>query len=279
MSKLNKNVNNEEKEKRLKTSESETVKEEKEVSDSKAETESVKEENEVFDSNAEKESVKKEKKRFSFFKKKEKESSNSDSDKTKNRIRDRKWFKVIYAIVEFILLLPFRIIYWFFRTVYAMLNGILVVLAIALVAGILLSARVLPMYQEASATAYDKLTNIDASNCRQFSNTVIYDKNKKEIGEINAGDYHYVDIKACSKYVQYGYIATEDKRFQDHIGIDLQSIARAGVSLIKHNGEITQGGSTITQQVIKNNVLSQEQSFSRKLVEVLLAPRLEQMFS
>ena len=279
MSKLNKNVNNEEKEERLKTSESETVKEEKEVSESKAETESVKEENEVFDSKAESEPVKKEKKRFSFFKKKEKESSNSDSDKTKNRIRDRKWFKVIYAIVEFILLLPFRIIYWFFRTVYAMLNGILVVLAIALVAGILLSARVLPMYQEASATAYDKLTNIDASNFRQYSNTVIYDNKGKEIGEINAGDYHYVDIKDCSKYVQYGYIATEDKRFQDHIGIDLQSIARAGVSLIKHNGEITQGGSTITQQVIKNNVLSQEQSFSRKLVEVLLAPRLEQMFS
>ena len=208
------------------------------------------------------------------------ESSKEDiSFDKKNRIRDRKWFKVLYAIIEFILLLPFRIIYWFFRTLYAMLNGILVVLAVCLVVGILLSARVLPMYQEASATAYDKLTNIDASNFRQYSNTVIYDNKGKEIGEINAGDYHYVDIKDCSKYVQYGYIATEDKRFQDHIGIDLQSIARAGISLIRHNGEITQGGSTITQQVIKNNVLSQEQSFSRKLVEVLLAPRVEQMFS
>lgn len=203
----------------------------------------------------------------------------SDNNKEKNRIRDRKWFKILYSIIEFILLLPFRIIYWFFRTFYALLNGILVVLAVCLVAGILLSARVLPMYQEASATAYEKLTNIDASNFRQFSNTVVYDNKGKEIGEINAGDYHYVSINDCSKYVQYGYISTEDKRFPDHIGIDLQSIARAGLSLVKHNGAITQGGSTITQQVIKNNVLSQEQSFSRKLVEVLLAPRVEQMFS
>lgn len=208
------------------------------------------------------------------------QSETTDSEKEDSNTKPKlKWYQVLYKIAEFILLLPYRIIYWFFKGLYACLNVLLIILAVVGVVGILIGARVYPMYQEASATAYDKLTNIDASNFRQFSNTVIYDKNKKEIGEINAGDYHYVKIDDCSKYVQYGYISTEDKRFQEHIGIDLQSIARAGLSLVKHNGEITQGGSTITQQVIKNNVLSQEQSFSRKLVEVLLAPRVEQMFS
>ncbi len=65
----------------------------------------------------------------------------------------------------------------------------------------------------------------------------------------------------------------------EHGGVDLQSILRAGISLISNNGEITQGGSTITQQVIKNNLLTQEQTYTRKLTEVLLAPALEQKYT
>ena len=53
---------------------------------------------------------------------------------------------------------------------------------------------------------------------------------------------------------------------------------RASVALLKNRGEITQGGSTITQQVIKNNLLSQEQTFTRKVAEILLAPTVEQKF-
>lgn len=58
-----------------------------------------------------------------------------------------------------------------------------------------------------------------------------------------------------------------------------QSIIRAALSLWSHDGEITQGGSTITQQVIKNNLLTQKQTYSRKLTEVMLAPALESKFT
>ena len=51
----------------------------------------------------------------------------------------------------------------------------------------------------------------------------------------------------------------------EHGGVNLQSIIRAALSLWSHDGEITQGGSTITQQVIKNNLLTQKQPYSRKL--------------
>lgn len=178
-----------------------------------------------------------------------------------------------------VLLFPFKVVDFILRFIYRFLNFLLIGLALTVFAGVIVFAKVYPMYQEASTTAYEKLAKLEDSNFRMLENTVIYDKNNKVIGEINAGDYKYVKIKDVSDYIQKGYIATEDKRFMQHIGIDLQSLARAGISLVKNNGEITQGGSTITQQVIKNNLLSQEQSYSRKLIEVLIAPRIEQQYS
>ena len=155
-----------------------------------------------------------------------------------------------------VLLFPFKVVDFILRFIYRFLNFLLIGLALTVFAGVIVFAKVYPMYQEASTTAYEKLAKLEDSNFRMLENTVIYDKNNKVIGEINAGDYKYVKIKDVSDYIQKGYIATEDKRFMQHIGIDLQSLARAGISLVKNNGEITQGGSTITQQVIKNNLLS-----------------------
>lgn len=159
------------------------------------------------------------------------------------------------------------------------INVVLIVLIVGGIAASLLYAKVRPMYEEASANAYEKLAQLSDGDFHMLHNTKIFDKNGKKIGEIDSGSYEYVKIKNISKYIQNGYIATEDSRFMQHAGIDLQSITRAGIALISNNGEITQGGSTITQQVIKNNLLSQEQTFSRKLTEVLLAPALEKKYT
>lgn len=182
-----------------------------------------------------------------------------------------------------VLAFPFRLIYRFFCFLLTfskvILNVMLLLLIIGGIAGGILYARFLPMYEDACEQAYEKLSNLNENSFHMFSNTIIYDKDGKKIGEIDSGSYKYVKINKISPYIQYGYISTEDKKFMEHGGVDLQSILRAGISLVTNDGEIRQGGSTITQQVIKNNLLTQKQTFSRKLTEVLVAPALERKFT
>lgn len=188
-------------------------------------------------------------------------------------------FDIICHVIAF----PFRMIYHFlcFLLTFSkvILNLLLLILIVGGITGGILYAKFLPMYEDASEQAYEKLSNLNENSFHMFSNTIIYDKDGKKLGEIDSGSYKYVKINKISPYIQHGYIATEDKKFMEHGGVDLQSILRAGISLITNNGEIRQGGSTITQQVIKNNLLSQKQTFSRKLTEVLLAPALERKFN
>lgn len=72
-------------------------------------------------------------------------------------------------------------------------------------------------------------------------------------------------------------ISVEDKNFYSHFGVDFYGIARAGLSLLK-NGDV-QGGSTITQQLIKNTLLTPERTLDRKLKEVILAFWAERIFT
>lgn len=200
-------------------------------------------------------------------------------EKIKTFLNEHLWAKIIVQFIAFPFWLIYQIIKFIMNFSKIIINTLLILLLVSAIAGGFIYAKVLPMYEEATEQAYDKLTNLSSDNFHMLSNTVIYDKNGKKIGETNSGSYKYVKIKNISKYIQKGYIATEDKHFMEHAGIDLQSLLRAGISLVNNNGEITQGGSTITQQVIKNNLLTQEQSFSRKMTEVLLAPQLEKKFN
>lgn len=184
----------------------------------------------------------------------------------------------ILGVIKWILLLPFRIIYWVFAS-FRMLFNILVTCGIVgLIVVILLSAKFMPMLEDAREQAYVKLSNMSENDFILNENTVVLDKNNKKIGEIEAGRFQYVHIKNISPYITNGYIAVEDKRFTLHAGVDFKSLSRAALALVAHSGEITQGGSTITQQVIKNNLLTQDQTYSRKLVEVLLAPCIEKEY-
>ena len=79
---------------------------------------------------------------------------------------------------------------------------------------------------------------------------------ENRIGLINAGHYQYVDINHISMNIQNAYIAQEDRRFKSHTGVDWIATFRAGLALIKHKGEVTQGGSTITQQGSKKHYLT-----------------------
>lgn len=153
------------------------------------------------------------------------------------------------------------------------------VLVIASIVGLCLYVKFLPMFTEARETVFDKLVNMSEDDFVMKEDTVVYDKDGKLVGSVNAGRYKYTEIKSISPYLYNGYIAVEDKRFKTHGGMDLLATMRAGVALVKNGGDIKQGGSTITQQVIKNNLLTQEKSYTRKMIEIMLAPTVEQKFT
>lgn len=91
-------------------------------------------------------------------------------------------------------------------------------------------------------------------------------------------DENYVSYDNLSKDYINAVVAVEDHRFYDHGAIDPIGIARALWVNIK-NGELQEGGSTITQQVAKNVVFSQDENLSRKLGEILAAFDLEKNYS
>lgn len=89
---------------------------------------------------------------------------------------------------------------------------------------------------------------------------------------------HFVKFNDMSDYYRNAIIAIEDHRYYEHGPIEIRSIARALFNNIRA-WDFVEGGSTITQQVAKNVILSQEQTLSRKLAEVIAAFDLEKNYS
>ena len=111
------------------------------------------------------------------------------------------------------------------------------------------------------------------------SNTFLYQDNGDLLfeiyGEINRNP---VSINKVPLHVQRAFIAIEDERFYNHRGVDLKAIVRAAVDYYR-SGEINQGGSTITQQVMRMYFLSPEQTMQRKIREAVLALEFERRYS
>ncbi|MGE3150594.1 MAG: transglycosylase domain-containing protein, partial [Pseudorhodoplanes sp.] len=87
-----------------------------------------------------------------------------------------------------------------------------------------------------------------------------------------------VTLKELPPYVPQAFIAIEDRRFYGHHGVDPMGMARAVVANVLHRG-VSQGGSTITQQLAKNLFLTPERTLTRKIQEAVLALWLERKFS
>lgn len=96
-----------------------------------------------------------------------------------------------------------------------------------------------------------------------------------EIGEVRRT---IIPLQSVSPYVTQATLAAEDDQFYEHNGLDWQGILR-GTVLKPLSGQRVQGGSTITQQLIKNSILTSERTLRRKAKEAVLALELEQRFS
>lgn len=119
-------------------------------------------------------------------------------------------------------------------------------------------------------------------NRRVLQSTKIYDRT----GEVLLYDLHQdvqrtnIEFEQISRHIKNATIAIEDDEFYNHHGIDLSAIARAAISNLR-GGDLLggQGGSTITQQVIKNALLEPEKQLTRKIKEAILSLKLEQMLT
>lgn len=89
---------------------------------------------------------------------------------------------------------------------------------------------------------------------------------------------HYTRIDEIPTSMQQAIVAVEDKRFYDHHGFDIEGIMRATLVNLQQ-GEIDEGASTITQQLVKNLFLTHERSFGRKAEEFLLSLAMEFNYS
>lgn len=130
------------------------------------------------------------------------------------------------------------------------------------------------------ATAPD-ISNVDVTPAGY--STTVYDREGNQITKLVAENSNrvYVTLDKIPLHMQHAFIAIEDERFYDHNGIDIQGIMRAGIKALT-SGDLSQGASTITQQLLKNNVFitwTEESSvldkFKRKFQEQYCAVQLE----
>lgn len=136
-----------------------------------------------------------------------------------------------------------------------------------------LGPRIADIYAANESTAVE--INLEELALR----TIVYDTNGDEFdvlyGEQNR---ELVELDDVSQALKDAVIAVEDEGFYEHTGIDAKAIARAFIRNVNAGG-IEEGGSTITQQLIKNAVIGNDQDVDRKIAEAALARRLERQFT
>jgi len=104
--------------------------------------------------------------------------------------------------------------------------------------------------------------------------TTVYAKDNEVLGYFYKEKRFLVTLDQMSPWIPKAFLASEDASFYEHDGVDLTAIARAFMANLRA-GHTRQGGSTITQQIIKRLLLTSEKSYKRKLKEAILAFRLE----
>lgn len=167
------------------------------------------------------------------------------------------------------------------KTIWKVLKVWMLCVAIALIvlAGLVIVRVAVPvasMYKQ----AIEFVEESDASTFKAEQTSIVYDANGNEIKKLKGTkDVHYLEYDDIPDAAKLAIISVEDKNFTSHRGIDIEGIARAVLSLIRNKGEITMGGSTITQQLARNIFLNFETTYSRKIQEMFIAVALEQKYS
>jgi len=134
----------------------------------------------------------------------------------------------------------------------------------------------------ALGTLEAKTTDVSDLKARLQQSTVIYDQNNNEAGTLAGHKGTYVELDAISPHLVDAVISTEDRRFYQEHGFSIRGMLRGGVTTVlnKVRGvNAAAGGSTLTQQLVKNAFLTQDQTVKRKVRELFLAIQVEKDYS
>lgn len=128
--------------------------------------------------------------------------------------------------------------------------------------------------------AVELVKNSTEETFRDSETTIAYNSKGKQIAVLKGDkDSYYMPIEDIPRYVKDAFIVTEDKKFYEHNGIDAGGIVRAVWVQIQNRGEITQGASTITQQLARGVFLTTDKTYERKIKEIFIALELEQKYT
>jgi membrane peptidoglycan carboxypeptidase len=145
-----------------------------------------------------------------------------------------------------------------------------------IVVGVCLAALIPSFGVITSATDYHTKLVTDLRHLSERS--TVYDAAGNEIAQLGLENRQNVSLDQVPQVIIDAVVATEDKTFWDNDGIDLAAVARAALKNLT-SGEIEQGGSTISQQLVKNRILSPKRDLNRKIREILLAIQLNKDYS
>ena len=158
----------------------------------------------------------------------------------------------------------FRFIFSFFGSIFALLTLGCALFAIIITAIFYAYGNDLP--------DYDQLSNYQPATISR-----VYSRDGKVIDEFAQQRRLFVSADEIPDIVKNAFISAEDKNFYNHIGYDPAGIAKAIFDAA--NGKELRGASTITQQVMKNFLLTRSRSIDRKIKEIILATRIEKSMS
>ncbi|QNQ80098.1 PBP1A family penicillin-binding protein [Lactobacillus sp. PV034] len=123
-----------------------------------------------------------------------------------------------------------------------------------------------------------KTSNIPNLKASLATTTTIYDDKGQKAGELYSQKGSFVELDQISPDIQNAVISTEDRTFYKNHGFSIKGMARAAIGGLIHHG-IVGGGSTLTQQLAKNALLTQQQTFSRKFEELFFAIEINHTYS
>ena len=137
------------------------------------------------------------------------------------------------------------------------------------------AAKVASLRQEAVSL----VASSSKETFRASETSVVYDANGEVISHVKGeNDVYYLESEEIPLYAKQALVSVEDKKFYSHHGVDYRAIVRAVWAMFR-NGKVTQGASTITQQLARDVFLTQDKTWERKIEEIYVAVELEKKYS